>query len=936
MRSRRKGVRGRVGTALLLTVLVVLFVILGSGSALAAPPWSDASNTWWMNTYGVNEGQAATVADGYPDGTFRPALNVTRAQFAKMAVAGLGAPTAAPSTPSFSDVPATNHFYPWIEGGVAAGIISGYGDGTFGPNRSILRQQSYSILGSYLAQKELILRGHIAGNLANYPSLNTWYLAEGTAFLATFADHAKVAPVHAPSTAYLVYQGVVKGTASGGAMYLTPGNNLTRGQAVALILRVKAVQFSADLPAVTLLDPTGGPAAGGNSVVITGVNFSDVTSVNFGTKPAGFLVNSSTRITAVAPPGTLGTTVDVRVITHAGTSATSAASKYTYGIPTVTELEPPAGPVVGGNSVVITGTNFIGVTLVKFGTKNALEFEVDSATQITAVAPSGVAGATVDVTVTTAGGTSEKTYDSKYSYGAPTVTELDPAAGPAAGQNEVIITGTGFTGVTLVKFGTKNALEFEVDSATQITAVAPAGAAGTTVDVRVTTPGGTSAITALASKYSYGRPTITEVDPSSGPSTGGNEVVITGTGFTGVTAVKFGTMAAEAFEVDSPTQITAAAPAGVAGSTVDVTVTTGGGTSAIDEDGEYTYLPVITALQPYHGPAGGGNEVVIVGYGLRDVTRVVFGTTIIEDDDFAINTSGTRITLSAPSGTSKVDIRVSIGSAQSENTVADDYYYAPTVTAVTPNRGAPAGGNTVSIEGAGFLDAQGVYFGDTLVGGLNFQVVSDSAIAVTAPGDSAGTVDVRVKGKYDTGVASSGSSDDYTYGGPEISSISPDEGSIDGGTQVTITGTALTGASVTFGLEQATDVSVNAAGTRIICRTPAHVAGAVDVVVTTGGGSVTKSDGFTYTTTLTITTISPGGGSTEGGEPVTITGSGFFGATAVNFGDVAVTSWTVSPDGTTILCTSPPQEEAGPVNVTVVTPSGTATKVDGFEYTADL
>jgi len=803
-----------------------------------------------MNTYGVNEGQAATVADGYPDGTFRPALNVTRAQFAKMAVAGLGAPTAAPPTPSFRDVPATNHFYPWIEGGVAAGIISGYGDGTFGPNRSILRQQSYSILGSYLAQKELILRGHIAGNLANYPSLNTWYLAEGTAFLATFADHAKVAPVHAPSTAYLVYQGVVKGTASGGAMYLTPGNNLTRGQAVALILRVKAVQFSADLPAVTLLDPTGGPAAGGNSVVITGVNFSDVTSVNFGTKPAGFLVNSSTRITAVAPPGTLGTTVDVRVITHAGTSATSAASKYTYGIPTVTELEPPAGPVVGGNSVVITGTNFIGVTLVKFGTKNALEFEVDSATQITAVAP--------------------------------------------------------------------------------------AGAAGTTVDVRVTTPGGTSAITALASKYSYGRPTITEVDPSSGPSTGGNEVVITGTGFTGVTAVKFGTMAAEAFEVDSPTQITAAAPAGVAGSTVDVTVTTGGGTSAIDEDGEYTYLPVITALQPYHGPAGGGNEVVIVGYGLRDVTRVVFGTTIIEDDDFAINTSGTRITLSAPSGTSKVDIRVSIGSAQSENTVADDYYYAPTVTAVTPNRGAPAGGNTVSIEGAGFLDAQGVYFGDTLVGGLNFQVVSDSAIAVTAPGDSAGTVDVRVKGKYDTGVASSGSSDDYTYGGPEISSISPDEGSIDGGTQVTITGTALTGASVTFGLEQATDVSVNAAGTRIICRTPAHVAGAVDVVVTTGGGSVTKSDGFTYTTTLTITTISPGGGSTEGGEPVTITGSGFFGATAVNFGDVAVTSWTVSPDGTTILCTSPPQEEAGPVNVTVVTPSGTATKVDGFEYTADL
>jgi len=795
MRSRRRGVRARVGTALLLTALVVLFVIVGSGSALAAPPWSDAPGAWWMNTYGVSESQAATVADGYPDGTFRPALNVTRAQFAKMAVDGLGASTAAPAAPSFTDVPATNHFYPWIEGGVAAGIISGYGDGTFGPNNSILRQQANSILGSYLAQKELNLRGHIAGNLANYPSLNTWYLAEGTALLAQFTDRAKMASVHAPATAYLVYQDVVQGSESGGARYLGPGNNLTRGQAVALILRVKAVQFSTDKPTVTSLDPSGGSAAGGNTVVITGTNFTDVTSVKFGTKNAtSFVVNSSTRITAVAPSGTLGTTVDVTVTTHAGTSATSAASKYTYGVPTVTELDPAAGPAAGGNTVVITGTNFIGVTSVKFGTKSATSYVVNSPTQITAKAPGGVASTTVDVTVTTAGGTSEKTYNSKYSYGAPTVTELDPAAGPAAGHNEVIITGTGFTAVTAVKFGTRNAVDFEVDSPTQITAIAPAGVAGTTVDVRVTTPAGTSA--------------IVEAD-------------------------------------------------------------------------EYTYLPVVTALQPYHGPAAGGNTVVIVGYGFHDVTSVTFGTATIDDDDLVINASGTRITLEAPPGTGKVDVRVNINSVHSENTAADDYYYAPTVSSVTPNRGTPAGGNTVTIEGTGFLGAEGVYFDTTLVSGVNFHVVSATEITVKAPSHAAGTVNVRVKGDYDTGVADAGPADDYTYGAPEITDINPAEGSTGGGTDVTITGSALTGATVTFGGVAATNVIVNAAGTSLTCETPAHAAGPVDVVVTTtAGGSDTEANGFAYVSDYEIA-ISPASpvlveGTThtvnvtltDGGEPV--------------------------------------------------------------------
>ena len=202
---RGMATRGKriTSAGLVLAVVTVTLILLMSGAALAAPPWSDAPNYWWVSAYGINESQAASVADGWPDGTFRPNLEVTRAQFAKMATAGLGVATAFPPSPTFPDVPQSNFFYQWIEGGVHAGLIAGMADGSFGPDQTIIRQQANSILGNYLAQKELTLRGHLAGRTANYPSLNTWYMAEGQGILAQFADANRVASVHAPATAYL-------------------------------------------------------------------------------------------------------------------------------------------------------------------------------------------------------------------------------------------------------------------------------------------------------------------------------------------------------------------------------------------------------------------------------------------------------------------------------------------------------------------------------------------------------------------------------------------------------------------------------------------------------------------------------------------------------------------------------------------------------------
>ena len=299
---------------------------------LALSRWTDINDLQWIDVYHVTAAQVATVAAGYSGGTFRPGLAVSRGQFTKMAVTGLGLGTASPAAATFIDVPATNYYFPWIEGAAAAKIISGYGDDTFRPEAPVSRQQANSILGSYLAGVELKLTGQIQGQLGVYSSLDAWYQAEGAEVLDAFIDQAAVSAAEAPGTAYLVYRHVVEGSSSGGNTYLTPTASLTRAEAVTLILRVDAARPTSTVPTITLVSPAGGPAAGGNQVVITGTSFVNLTgpdAVKFGTVNAtSYVVDSPTQITAVAPAGT--GTVDITVTIPVGTSATSPVDKYTY------------------------------------------------------------------------------------------------------------------------------------------------------------------------------------------------------------------------------------------------------------------------------------------------------------------------------------------------------------------------------------------------------------------------------------------------------------------------------------------------------------------------------------------------------------------------------------------------------------------------------
>jgi hypothetical protein len=219
-------------------VLASVLVIVAAGSALAAPPWSDAPNAWWISSYGVTATQVATVADGYPDGNFGPANPVTRGQFAKMAVNGLDLATVDPASATFKDVAKGSMFFTFIEGAYDENLISGYpvsGGLEFRPNNNVTRQQTNSILARYLSQAEISSSGVIHGTgTLTYASLALWYAAQGSFYLNGFLDGSQVAPEHRATTAYLVFHEVVQG--SGGK--LNPTATLNRGQAAVMVLRV--------------------------------------------------------------------------------------------------------------------------------------------------------------------------------------------------------------------------------------------------------------------------------------------------------------------------------------------------------------------------------------------------------------------------------------------------------------------------------------------------------------------------------------------------------------------------------------------------------------------------------------------------------------------------------------------------------------------------
>jgi len=153
------------------------------------------------------------------------------------------------------------------------------------------------------------------------------------------------------------------------------------------------------------------------------------------------------------------------------------------GGPTVTSFSPSSGRV--GDTVVITGTGFSGVTGVKFGGVSVVTYTVDSATQITATVPSGAL--TGPISVTTAAGTGSSS--TSFTLIVPAITSLSPDAGVVG--TAVSIAGTNFSPLTSVTFSGSNGPIAVVPSASNDTSISVAVPSGfVSGPLTVTTPSG--------------------------------------------------------------------------------------------------------------------------------------------------------------------------------------------------------------------------------------------------------------------------------------------------------------------------------------------------------------------------------------------------------------------------------------------------------------
>lgn len=732
-------------------------------------------------------------------------------------------------------------------------------------------------------------------------------------------------------------------------------------------------------PTVTGLSPMAGGLNGG-SVTVFGSGFVDGgTTVNFkkgGVNNLGsnVSVTSSISLTVDAPSNTAGL-ADVLVTTAGGTSANTTNDNYTYvGSPLVTSLNPKTGFTTGGNNVIINGSGFRpGETTVTFDGTPANVVTSTSTSSITVTAPAHSAGV-VRVAVSTIGGTSPDTSNDNYTYTTPpTITVTSPNGGEsfAAGSAQPITwTSTDLAPTATVKIHLMRdgELPFQIISSTANdgthpwpiqAATEPAG----DYKIRVMWTLNSSVHDFSDDDFSVTGPlppSLTVISPNGGEELdAGTEVSVTWSSTSiGPTAnVKL-----ELLRDSGPTLLIASTTPNdgerpwqilgtqVTGSDYRIKVTAATN-AAIHDVSDATFTingappppppPTITDVDPNEGPLG-GRTIWITGTNFTPGATVKFlvGTTATNATNVLVDAGGTDITATLPSRTTAAVGRIVVTTAggSSADSAADNFTYwgAPTVTKVTPNRGDPAGGETVTITGANLVPGQtAISFG-----GSPASIVahtSPTSLTVTAPAHALGAV--HINAVTPGGTSANAAANVYTYAlVPTITSIAPNEGGL-GAQIVSITGTNfvegattvkfLVGTTATNGF----NVLVNSP-TLMSATLPARTAPAIgSVIVTTSGGSSTNTaaDDYRYFARPTVTKLTPAKGDLAGGNHVTVTGTNMVpGETTFDFGGVPAT--VVTHTSLTSAVVSAPAHSAGPVHVTATTPGGSSAEATGNVY----
>jgi len=493
---------------------------------------------------------------------------------------------------------------------------------------------------------------------------------------------------------------------------------------------VTANDFLVIGPAPIIDDFAPGIGGPGIFVQITGVNFTNVSSVKFNGVNASFSAPASSQINAQVPPS--ATTGKISVTTPAGT-ASSTNDFIVEKRPIITNFFPTIGKA-GQTPVVIEGLNLgptNNVTGITFAGVPVSGWGFTGENQIGVTVPTGATSGPVRVTNTFGTGVSSNDF---IVTRAPIVTGFEPNF--AAPGDQVRIDGINFTGVPSpggVKFNGLNSKSNVITADTQIFAYVPNNA--TTGPLTVTNSFGTGRSSEEFTVIGN-LPVITDFSPGSGAR--GTPVVINGKNFIGPVTVKFnGAVDSTTTTAPAPTLILATVPSNA--TTGPITVTTSAGTST---NLNIFYVPPrLVSFTPTNGVVG--SSVVITGANFAGVIAVLFNTS---PANFSVNSSN-KLTTVVPTNATTGPLTVITPGGVIIST--NNFRVLPNITGFTPVLG-PAGTTLVTVLGTSFLNVTNVSFNS--VNSANFTVVSSTELRTTVP-PTATTGPIRVSTPDGTAVS---------------------------------------------------------------------------------------------------------------------------------------------------------------------------------------
>jgi PKD repeat protein len=446
----------------------------------------------------------------------------------------------------------------------------------------------------------------------------------------------------------------------------------------------------------------------------------------------------------------------------------------------IASISPNRGTSNGNTSVRITGGGFREPVRVTFGGIAGTVTGVTQ-TEIAVRTPPFSLGAgeeqAVDVQVTLDPNSTSARSDTltqAYTYFSDFsnsffLSGLSPTSGHPNGGETVIITGNGFESPIRVLFGSAAAEVIDHDRTTIRVRTprvnVPAGSSlpvNVSVTINFNETGSSTDSLSNAYTYTYGSdqpPVVLGVSPATGPNEGGTVVRINGNGFASPVQVFFGQGAsASSFlgveaQVNSvtPTQLVVVTPAATGfgqdnrNQSVDILVRNldSGLTTIATDAFRYGTNVIITSIGPASGPQTGGTLVTIEGQGFDEPVAVAFEEGSVAVTPAIISVTGTQVVVRTPAiriencedfvGITRL---VNIETGLEATGPAFRFEVADLViSGLSPTSGPEAGGNPVTITGAGIFEPVVTFSRDDFEGtGVVTSAASNgSSVTVTAP-----------------------------------------------------------------------------------------------------------------------------------------------------------------------------------------------------------